>query len=86
MMSLGRRSVIPLVLARRERDDARRLLFDGIDPVRHKRAEAEGRIREQHGMFPTVVKAWLDFKAGTVATDIEAHLLCSFGVDSTGTI
>ncbi len=69
MMSLGSWPVIPLALARRKRDDAKRLLFDGIDPVRHKREQAEESIRQRDGVFPTVAKAWLDFKEGGVASD-----------------
>jgi len=69
MMSLGPWPLISLALARRKRDDARRLLYDGIDPVRHKRAQAEAHLRERDGLFPIVAKAWLDFKEGTVGTE-----------------
>jgi len=69
MMSLGPWPLIPLALARHKRDDARRLLYDGIDPARHKRAQAEARLRERDGQFPIVAKAWLAFKEGTVGTE-----------------
>lgn len=69
MMSLGPWPLISLALARRKRDDARRLLYDGIDPVRHKREQAEARLRERDGLFPVVAKAWLDTKEHSVGTE-----------------
>lgn len=69
MMSLGPWPLIPLALARRKRDDARRLIYDGIDPVRQKREQAAAIIRERDGLFPLVAKAWLDFKEGSVSAD-----------------
>ncbi|WP_157511078.1 integrase arm-type DNA-binding domain-containing protein [Frateuria sp. Soil773] len=69
MMALGPWPVLSLALARRKRDDARRLLYDGIDPVRHKREQAEARLRERDGLFPIVAKAWLAFKEGTVGSE-----------------
>ncbi|MFC5581016.1 tyrosine-type recombinase/integrase [Rhodanobacter terrae] len=69
MMSLGPWPLIPLALARRKRDDSRRLLYDGVDPVRHKREQADARLRERDGLFPIVAKAWLAFKEGTVGTE-----------------
>jgi integrase len=67
MMSLGPWPLIPLALARRKRDDARRLLYDDVDPVRHRREQAEARRRERECLFPLVARAWLEFKHGTVA-------------------
>lgn len=69
MMSLGPWPLVPLALARHKRDDARRRLYDGIDPVRHKREETEARRRECDGLFPIAAKAWLAFKEGTVGTE-----------------
>lgn len=69
MMSLGPWPLISLALARRKRDDARRLLYDGIDPVRHKHEQAEARLRERDGLFPVVAKAWLDTKEHSVGTE-----------------
>lgn len=69
MMGLGPWPLISLALARRKRDDARRLLYDGIDPVRHKREQAEARLREHDGLFPVVAKAWLDTKEHSVGTE-----------------
>lgn len=69
MMSLGPWPLIPLALARRKRDDARRLIYDGIDPVRQKREHAAAIVRERDGLFPLVAKAWLDFKEGSISAD-----------------
>ena len=94
MMSLGPWPLIALALARRKRDDARRLLYDGIDPARYKRAQAEAHLRERDGLFPVVAKAWLDFKEGTVGTEtyrkmklvIEGDLIPALRRHSLGTL
>jgi len=40
MMSLGPWPLVAIAVARHKRDEARRLLHDGIDPTRHKREQA----------------------------------------------
>lgn len=69
MMSLGPWPLIPLALARHKRDDARLLLYDGVDPTRRKREQAEAKLRERDGLFPLVARAWLAFKHGTVGNE-----------------
>lgn len=69
MMSLGPWPLIALAVARRKRDDARRLIYDGIDPMRHRREQAAAIVREREGQFPLVAQAWLDFKEKSVSAE-----------------
>src|SRR3546814_11814562 len=51
MISLGAWPLVTLAAARMKRDDARRLLLEGVDPVEQKRGDAEERERRARGMF-----------------------------------
>lgn len=62
MLSFGPWPIISLAKARLKRDDARRLLLDGINPISHKRAQAAQRKQTLRGMFPIVAQEWLAHK------------------------
>ncbi len=69
MLALGAYPIVTLEKARQKRDDARRLLADGINPMDKRRGDAEARKRKERGMFPTVAHEWLTFKKQSVGTE-----------------
>ncbi len=69
MLALGAYPIVTLEKARQKRDDARRLLADGINPMDKRRGDAESRKRKERGMFPTVAREWLAFKKRSVGTE-----------------
>lgn len=69
MLALGAYPIVTLEKARQKRDDARRLLADGINPMDKRRGDAESRKRKERGLFPTVAREWLAFKKRSVGTE-----------------
>lgn len=69
MLSFGPWPLVGLAAARQKRDEARRLLLDGINPMDRKRGDAEERERRLRGMFPTVAQEWLAHKKKSVGTE-----------------
>lgn len=51
---------VSLAEARERRDEARRLLRDGIDPVEHKRGQHAEAVRRAASSFETVAREWID--------------------------
>src|SRR3546814_13607866 len=69
MISLGAWPLVTLAAARMKRDDARRLLLEGVDPVEQKRGDAEERERRARGMFEPIALEWLAHKKKGVGTE-----------------
>ena len=78
-MTLGKFPAVPLADARRRRDEARAMLADGLDPLDHKREQAEAAKREAERSTRTlrrVATEWMDtqqWSPGYRAT-VEARL------------
>lgn len=69
MLSLGGWPLITLAEARRMRDDARRLLVQGINPAAKRRQDIADRVRDERGMFPVVAREWLAEKKKSVSAE-----------------
>lgn len=69
MLALGAYPIVTLEKARQKRDDARRLLSDGINPMEKRRGDAESKKRKERGMFPAVAREWLAFKKRSVGAE-----------------
>ena len=69
MLSFGPWPLITLATARAKRDDARRLLLEGINPMDRRRGDADERQRKERGMFPVIAAEWLAHKKKSVAAD-----------------
>lgn len=69
MLALGAYPIVTLEKARQKRDDARRLLSDGINPMEKRRGDAESKKRKERGMFPVVATEWLAFKRRSVGDE-----------------
>lgn len=58
LLALGAYPDVPLKLAREHRDEARRLLADGIDPGEHRKAHKSARADAVANSFETVAREW----------------------------
>ena len=59
-LSLGVYPAVPLLQARKSRDDAKRLLADGIDPSQHRRRDKLAEAIAAGNTFAEVAKVWHD--------------------------
>ncbi len=57
-LSLGTYPLIPLTRARQRRDEARRLVAEGVDPSAHRKAQREALTATVVNSFGAVVQAW----------------------------
>ncbi len=69
MISLGSWPLVSLATARQKRDDARRLLLNGVSPMEQKRGNAEEQERRARGMFEPIAKEWLAHKKKSVGDE-----------------
>ncbi len=58
--SLGVYPDVSLALARERRDDARKLIANGIDPSAHRKATKEARAESNANSFEVVAREWFD--------------------------
>lgn len=69
MLAIGPWPLISLASARLKRDDARRLLLDGTDPMAKRRRDNELLRQAQRGMFEPVAREWLEHKRKSVGEE-----------------
>jgi hypothetical protein len=67
MMGLGAYPTITLAKARERREDARRLLAEGIDPTAHKQAEKTAQSALAH-TFEELAREWYAYNSPRWAT------------------
>lgn len=58
LLALGRYPDVSLAKARERREDARRLLADGIDPNAHRKIHKEARAESLRNTFEAVAREW----------------------------
>ena len=58
LLSFGAYPDVPLIRAREKRDDARRLLADGIDPSEHRKVHKAMRAEVAGNTFEAVAREW----------------------------
>lgn len=74
-LALGQYPDVPLKLARERRDEARRLLAEGIDPSVHRQATKAMDVSRTEGSFESVAREWFSkYRAGWCATYAAAIL------------
>lgn len=74
MMGLGAYPTITLAKARERREDARRLLAEGIDPTAHKQAEKTAQSALAH-TFEELAREWYAYNSPRWATSTAAKAL-----------
>lgn len=63
LLALGVYPQVPLRLARRRRDEARRLLENGTDPSAKRKSERAARIAAHENTFERIAHEWLEKKS-----------------------
>ncbi|WP_081432181.1 Arm DNA-binding domain-containing protein [Halorhodospira halophila] len=61
-MGLGVYPEVPLSKAREQRDEARSLLADGVDPIQHRRTQRHAAASADAHTFEAVAREWADLK------------------------
>ena len=59
-LSLGVYPDVSLALARERRDDARKLIANGVDPSSHRKATKEARAESNANSFEVVAREWFE--------------------------
>lgn len=79
LLAIGPYPEVSIAEARKERDAARALLRDGIDPGAQRKATKEAQQRDARGAFPVIAGEWLAFKRSGWAT--ETHRKAEYVLD-----
>ena len=80
-LSLGTYPDTTLKTARERRDQARKLVADGIDPSASRQAEKERVLREVEHDFETVARAWVKHQQGAWTAETKARVVDSLVAD-----
>lgn len=67
LLSVGTYPDVPLSLARRRRDEARRMVAAGIDPSAQRQRETAKREQEAQTTFRVLANEWLAMKSGSLS-------------------
>jgi len=87
LLAIGPYPLITLLDARQARDDAKRLLFNGEDPVLHKKKAKQMIVRDAKNTFQAVALEWYDINkpkwseryADGVLTRLETYIFPEIG-------
>jgi integrase len=94
LLALGPYPEVPLRLARRRRDEARRLLSDGTDPGAKRKADRAARVAAHDNTFERIAREWLAKKshrwdpgnARTITQRLEADVFPWIGGEPIGSL
>ncbi|MGB6489229.1 MAG: integrase arm-type DNA-binding domain-containing protein [Steroidobacteraceae bacterium] len=94
LLALGAYPQVPLRLARRRRDDARRLLEAGTDPSAKRKADRAARIADHDNTLERIAREWLGKKshrwdpgnAGIITRRLEADVFPWVGKEPIATV
>jgi integrase len=75
LLSFREYPTVSLKDARERREDAKRLLAQGIDPGAHKRAIVAKRIAEQENSFKNVALEWYENQTGQFTAKHRGHII-----------
>lgn len=93
-LALGEYPAVSLTLARQDRDKARALLRDGVDPAEQRADVREAAVRERASTFEAAAEGWLKFKASGWAPEtarkarfiVDSYLIPALGSKSIATM
>ena len=77
LLSFGEYPTVTLKKAREKRDEAKKLLADGIDPAQHKKAARAAREAEEANSFKNIALEWQETQTVHILPAGRAHLLWS---------
>lgn len=75
LLSFGEYPTVSLKKAREKRDEAKKLLADGIDPGQHKKAVKAAREAEEANSFKNIALEWQETQTVHILPAGRAHLL-----------
>ena len=87
LLSFGSYPALSLREAREQRDEAKKLLAQGIDPAAHKREEHKARLTAQRDSFQNIAREWHEVRLaefsekhrGTVMYRLETYIFPGIG-------
>ena len=87
LLSFGSYPALSLREAREQRDEAKKLLAQGIDPAAHKREEHKARLTAQRDSFQNIAREWHEVRLaefsekhrGTVMYRLETYIFTGIG-------
>ncbi|MCL2459100.1 MAG: integrase arm-type DNA-binding domain-containing protein [Desulfobulbus sp.] len=74
LLGLGKYPEIPLKQARERRDEARKLLANGIDPSEARKEERAAEVQQRENTFGRVAEEWLEVWRANKAADTAKHV------------
>ena len=69
LLSFGKYPDVSLKMARERRDAAKKLLADGIDPSRHKKAVEAAKLEEENRIFENLALEWHKTQTGHIGSE-----------------
>ena len=69
LLSFGKYPAVTLKMARERRDAAKKLLAEGIDPSRHKKAVEAAKLEEENRIFENLAREWHQTKTGHIGSE-----------------
>lgn len=69
LLSFGKYPDVSLKMARERRDAAKKLLADGIDPSRHKKAVEAAKMEEENRIFENLALEWHKTQTGHIGSE-----------------
>lgn len=69
LLSFGKYPAVTLKMARERRDAAKKLLTEGIDPARHKKAVEAARLEEENRIFENLALEWHRTQTGHLGSE-----------------
>jgi integrase len=78
LLSFGEYPTVSLKMARERREEAKKLLADGIDPGLHKKQIIAARIAEEANVFQNIAMDWYDNHTVNLARPTRANILSRF--------
>lgn len=69
LISFGEYPTVSLKTARKRRDEAKKLLSDGIDPSRHRKAEKASKLAKEANLFKNIALEWHQTQTGHLTSE-----------------
>lgn len=69
LLSFGKYPAVTLKMARERRDAAKKLLAEGIDPSRHKKAVEAAKLEEENRIFENLALEWHRTQTGHIGSE-----------------
>ena len=82
VLSFGKYPDVSLERARQRREEARKLIADGIDPAAVKKAQKAAKLEQAANSFEVIAREWLNQRKEKLATNTAKHLIARLERDA----